>query len=278
MDKEKLIAIVSKLERKDGRLDGNKTKEIEKYLTKEEIALIDKSIDAKSLIEKVFLVSKRLWEVPICPTCGKKLRFTGKYRKFCSVRCAKLNKDFTDNQIKKSIEKYGTRWPSQSSEVKEKIKSTCLNRYGVTTTLIEKKTKEKIKETWIDKHGVDNPWKNAKVQEKRKQTWIDKYGVDNPLKDDDVKRTHQESCLKKYGVKHIGECELIRQKIKKTMLEKHGVASFLEIPWVIEKSHNKETIAKSNVTKRKNHTFNTSKSEEKTFEILKERYPDVIRQ
>ena len=40
-------------------------------------------------------------------------------------------------------------------------------------------TKEKIKKTCIKKYGVDNPFKDNNIKEKIKATFNDKYGSDN---------------------------------------------------------------------------------------------------
>ena len=108
---------------------------------------------------------------------------------------------------------------------------------------------------YIDKYGVDNPSKSEEVKNKYKQTCLEKYGVDNPYKSDWVKTKIKQSCLEKYGVTNIGK------------LQSH-----------INKLSNKEIVNKRNETKRKNKTFNTSKPEEQTYIILKEKYPDIIRQ
>ena len=108
---------------------------------------------------------------------------------------------------------------------------------------------------YINKYGVDNPSKSEEVKNKYKQTCLEKYGVDNPYKSDCVKTKIKQSCLEKYGVTNIGKLQL------------H-----------INKLSSKEIINKRNETKRKNKTFNTSKPEDQTYIILKEKYPDIIRQ
>ena len=62
------------------------------------------------------------------------------------------------------------------------------------------------------------------------------------------------------------------------MLSRYGVASALSLKSSIKKSHTKEVIDKINESKRKNHTFNTSKFEEEMFSYIKEKFPSVKRQ
>ena len=78
----------------------------------------------------------------------------------------------------------------------------------------------------------------------------------------------------KYGVENNFdlpwlEKKKIRMKIIKTCLEKYGVSCNLV---------SQESIDKMIETKRKNHTFNTSKPEEELFLYIKSKFPSVKRQ
>ena len=84
--------------------------------------------------------------------------------------------------------------------------------------------------------------------------------------------------MKNYGVDSPGKSKEIQNRIKTTMLSRYGVASGLSLKSSIEKSHTKEVIDKINESKRKNHTFNTSKFEEEMFYYIKEKFPSVKRQ
>lgn len=94
-------------------------------------------------------------------------------------------------------------------------------------------------------------------REKARKTCLEKYGVDNPKKSEDVKRKSEDTCLKRYGVR----CPT-------------------QMRSVVEYTHSKECIAKQNNTKRTNHTFNTSKTEEFLYKELIRKYGknDVVRQ
>ena len=80
--------------------------------------------------------------------------------------------------------------------------------------------------------------------------------------------------MEKYGIDNNFnlpwlEQEKIRMKIHKTCLEKYGVFCNLV---------SKENIDKMIESKRKNHTFNTSKPEEELYLYIKEKFPSVVRQ
>jgi hypothetical protein len=58
------------------------------------------------------------------------------------------------------MEKYGVVNPSQIPEVKEKIKNTCLEKYGNETFFGSEYATNKIKETCLKKYGVENIMQN----------------------------------------------------------------------------------------------------------------------
>lgn len=115
---------------------------------------------------------------------------------------------FNTIEHKKAIqEKYGVDNIGQSTDIKDKMKSTFQQRYGVNNAQQILKVKEKKKKTNIQRYGQDgfNPTKT-------KQTLQKKYGVDNPLKS-----------------------EYIRNKIKNTLLERYGVEHPMQNPEIYEK-------------------------------------------
>lgn len=130
----------------------------------------------------------------------------------------------------------------------------------------------------MEKYGVDNPLKFEKIKEKLKETCLEKYGSTSPLGSKIIYNKTKETLKKNYGVDSPGKSKEIQNRIKTTMLSRYGVVSGLSFKSSIEKSHTKEVIDKINESKRKNHTFNTSKFEEEMFSYIKEKFPFVKRQ
>ena len=64
------------------------------------------------------------------------------------------------------MERLGVEYPSQSEEIKDKIKATNLERLGVEYPLQSEEIKDKIKATCLKKYGVENPMQNAEISEK----------------------------------------------------------------------------------------------------------------
>lgn len=244
-----------------------------------------------------------------CEKCGKETSksLRVKLEEFKPI-CKKCNTSRT------CLEKYGVDNPAKSEIVQKKVKNTCLAKYGFDNPNKNKNVKEKSKQTCLMKYGVDNPSRAESVKRKREDTFIKKFGVDNPSKASGPKNKSRQTCLERYGSenpfssKYIQEkarktllekygaepfrSEVIRNKSKKTLLNKYGVDSYSKTKEYKEKykitsltkygvdnpAKCPKIIAKCLNTKRKNHTFNSSRPEEKVYEILKSKYPNVIRQ
>lgn len=110
------------------------------------------------------------------------------------------------------------------------------------------------------------------------QTCLEKYGWRHNWQDpEEQKRSHskeakekmKQTCLEKYGCEVSSQSNIVKQHRKETCLKKYGVTHEMKL-----KNH----VDKVNNTKRINNTFNTSKTEEESYKLLKEKYPDIIRQ
>ena len=182
------------------------------------------------------------------------------------------------------LEKYGVDWGSKSFSAKLKSKETCLKKYGTEYYLNSEDCKEKTRNFYIKKYGVNtlNCSSIEEIYNRKRITWYQHYGVDHPFKSDIVKEKRKNTWIKKYGVEWIASSNEIRQKIINTNLIKYGyitpsknldVREKLRITW-----NKEETKEKQYATKRKNHTFNTSKPEEELFLYVKSKFPSVKRQ
>ena len=204
------------LRRYTSRIEGKYNKDIYEYL-------INRYNDSDSLKETLFRIYNGIEEHPKCPTCGKPLVFKGIFFKFCSNICAQSSDEIKQKIKQTCLEKYGVDNYNKTKESKEKIKQTCLEKYGVEYFWQSDECKEKIKQTCLEKYGVDSPLKSEKIRNKGKQTCLEKYGVDNPAKLEENKEKVKQTCLKKYGTISTTQCKEIRDKIKQTCLEKYGV-------------------------------------------------------
>lgn len=147
---------------------------------------------------------------------------------------------------------------------------TNIERYGVEYCIHNEEMREKQKRTCLERYGVENPSYN--------QTIKDKIGLKNSLNAKERMRKTKLTNLKKYGVESYTQTEEYRKKAKKTNIEKYGVECPFQRKDVIKITHSKEIIDKQMKTKRLNKTFNSSKIEDKIYNLLYQRFPLTKRQ
>lgn len=242
----------------------------------------DYSINYKEILDRIrFRIEKR----PTCKLCGNDVKYKGllngipTYKEYCSCSCAQ-----------------------KSKETRRKYKENCINKYGVDNTFKIKEVQEKRKKTLFNNYGVIVPSKSEIIKNKIKNTCIEKYGCESPLGNSDIRKTIENTFMNKYGsISPLGNKEFIRKKIK----EKYGVEFITQTNFVKKKikeslssEYSKQKRINTNInrygvpypgmcesikqrkndTKRKNHTFNTSKPEKELFLYIKKKFPDAVNQ
>jgi len=136
----------------------------------------------------------------------------------------------------------------------ESKKKTLYKNFGVINVFQLDSVKQKIEQTSLEKYGVKSPKQSKIVNDKYKETCMKRYGADNAFKNKDIQEKYKETCLERYGVDH-------NWKIQEEQI----------------KSHSKEALDKCFRTQKKNGTVNKSKLEDKSFDLLKEKFNDVVR-
>lgn len=229
---------------------------MQKY-TKEELEYLNnRYADSSSLKETIYRIKHNIEDRPVCKGCGGKVKFVGGTRgfnKYCSRKCCAIH----DNNFSKEY-------------VKEKIRQTCLERYGVVNGGGSDTAIKKIKATKL-KHYGDEKFVNPT---KAKQTKLEKYGDENY---NNIKQNKQ-TCLERYGVEFVTQLSEFQSTVDSIMFAKYGVRRPLQIKNIKDRIDYNEIVEKSIKTKRNNNTFNKSKSEDKTYDLLCERFDTVLRQ
>lgn len=163
--------------------------------------------------------------IPRCK-CGKSLSWNAdkhQYRDFCSKKCTAI---YTQEKIKDTcIQKYGVPHFSQTESFTDKIKSTSIKKFGVTHYSKTKEFKTRTKDTNQQKFKVNYPAQSKVIQQKMKETCIKNFGVENPMQSDIVKEKLFKTNLEKYGVKNPLKSTEVKNKVKKTMIQKYGVSN-----------------------------------------------------
>ena len=141
------------------------------------------------------------------------------------------------------LERYGVTTTLKNKDVIEKIKNTLFKKYGVTSPLQSLEIKEKFKNTCLEKYGVKNPTLNNEIQEKVKNTCLQKYGCNNPFQSSDIKDKIKAYNKDKYGFECNSKSQELKDKYKDTCLKKYGVDSHTKLDSV------KDKIKQTNILK-----------------------------
>ena len=266
--------------------------------------------DSQSLRETIKRIQYNIEIRPVCVICGKPVKFlNGKKNQLFNKTCCKEHANMLDgitvkkvlkdiysdvnkkqginNKIRETcLLKYGNEHYSNRIKAKE----TCLQRYGVTSPLKSEIFKQKSKETCLQRYGVEYTGQIPEKIEKTHKVCLEKYGVDSVFKVQKFRNQSLDTCIKKYAsdeddinsIVNIGQLKYVKDKIKNTCLEKYGVENPMQTQYyknlissILSSNEIQEKIYN---TKLLNNSFNISYQEDVCFDLLKEKYSDCIRQ
>ena len=155
-------------------------------------------------------------------------------------------------------------------ESKNRYQHHCCPSCASSDSLVSDEEKQKrinkVKETW--KAKTKDELKSINI--KQRKTKLEKYGSET--------YNNSKKALKTYEEKH-GHKRTIKP-MSDGVFKKYGCKTYLDIYYKTNIRNSKELIDKINKTKKNNHTFNTSKSEERCYNILINKFgvDNVIRQ
>ena len=170
----------------DDNKSGHRTRE--KWLINNNINLYNNIINYCNGELSTIQFKLKIWHyindinyIPQCE-CGTNLNFKKSLREgygtYCSISCTNKSDKHINLVKETNIKKYGGVSPSHSDDIKDKIKKTTLDKYGVDNIFKDVKY---IKEKTIEKHGISHISKLSSVKNKIRETNISKYGVSSPL-------------------------------------------------------------------------------------------------
>lgn len=158
-------------------------------------------------------------KLPKCPVCGKLPAFsTGRFLTYCSRRCSQLDKQ-------KFIKKYGTEHHLKSTEIRQKIEKTVIQRYGVNN--ISKVTREKARQTMLQRYGADNYTKTQEYKVKTLKTSMSKFGTPHPMLSPEIKSKVISKLTDRYPE--------IFEKVRENLIERYGTDHPMKVPHIKEK-------------------------------------------
>lgn len=250
----------------------NENKEIREYI---ENRFNDFTGNYKETLHRI---KYKIEEVPKCIICGKPLKYYGLSnmlyaKKVCSRKCQyeymktdefKSQQDYSYMKNSENIKRIQEKRKLKMDEIVKKTKETLLKRYGNPNY----NNRKKCKETLLEKYGVTNIMQLDSTKNKIKQTNLKRYGVEWSAQNKEINQKTIDTQIKKYGGVFNPE------KVKQTNIEKYGVEKPFMSHEIQNKVESKRDIiqAKTNITKRINGTFNTSKPENISKILLENKF------
>lgn len=179
----------------------------------------------KSASELIWSLIHGIYERPICEVCGGETKFIGVkngFRSTCSVKCSANNKKVKDKIKSTCISRYGCHF-TQTQEHKQLL----ISRYGIKPgSFGTQEHKNKI----FEKYGVDNVFKSDKIKDKIKKTLMDRYGVDNPQRCARIQSQTKNTNLIRYGVEYPIQNSAIFDKCMRNQLQSRYKLKTMTLP------------------------------------------------
>ena len=261
--------------------------------------------DSDCMTETIRRIEYKLEERPVCKWCGGHVSFNGYHKgsmHYSACCCSSCHAKYTkDKRFETNIKKYGRKnfgsaekvkeyWishygvdnPAKTDFVKKKMRETNLRKYGFNCSSKSEIVKEKIKQTCLKRYGVEYTGQIEEAKEKSKKTCLEKYGSEYYIGSKDCLEKTIEFSKQNYNVDWFTKSEEIKNKAKKTMLRRYGVEYSMQIPknkeYMSYLMSSYEMQERRYNTMKRNHTFNSSSTEEEFFLYIKSRFPTVVRQ
>ena len=251
--------VIQKLVTTSGRINSNISRnlpnDIKQYLEQR----FDNITSWKEALYNIIHPNEDIY----CPICGKLKKFYNNRDKMKHTKFLHYgNEKYINVELikKTKLERYG----NENFVNSEKALKTKLERYGSYVNT------EKLKKAW-------NNFSDEKMNDiinKRKETKLKKYGSKNFVNSEKAKQTK----LKKYNDQTFNN----RTKAYQTMLNIYGVKNYANTQeWkdkISDKKWQENRKKKEYETKKKHNSFNISKNENIIYNLLLEKYNNVIRQ
>ena len=261
--------------------------------------------DSDCITETIRRIEYKLEERPVCKWCGGHVSFNGYHKgsmHYSACCCSSCHAKYTkDKRFETNIKKYGRKnfgsaekvkeyWishygvdnPAKTDFVKKKMRETNLRKYGFNCSSKSEIVKEKTKQTCLKRYGVEYAGQIEEAKEKSKKTCLEKYGSEYYIGSKDCLEKTIEFSKQNYNVDWFTKSEEIKNKAKKTMLRRYGVEYSMQIPknkeYMSYLMSSYEMQERRYNTMKRNHTFNSSSTEEELFLYIKSRFPKVVRQ
>lgn len=196
--------------------------------------------DSTGIRETLWRIKEKIEIRPVCKVCGKPVVFACQngviFQQTCSPQCSGKDKDRQEKIKNTCLKKYGTTCTFKSEEIKEKIKNTCMELYGVPNGGGTAQAIEKAKRTTKERYGEEYYTRTKEYKERAREVNQRKYGKDYYTQTEEYKERAKATCLEKYGTEYSVQAESVKEKSKESCLKKYGTEYATQSEIVKEKS------------------------------------------
>jgi very-short-patch-repair endonuclease len=221
---------------------------------KEEFEGIYNSLKITNPRQLIFHYKNNLQQIPSCK-CGNNLSWnqdSRKYRIYCSKSCSA--KFSVLEKKKKNLSQLGVEWHSQTSDWKNKVEKTSMEKYNQKHYSQTESFQQSVINTNRKKYGVDYPSQSKEISEKTINAWIDKFQTTNPFLLESVKEKIKKTNKQRYGTEYPSQNKRIKEKTRQTNIKKYGVENPSQVHEFLlkrtnsfkENYYNPETLNKLN--------------------------------
>lgn len=234
-------------------LDNKGIEKYDKELYDDIIKFKDKfySLNMSKFSELLYCYLKDIIKNPICKQCNinktKFKQFGFGYYENCSTKCSSNSKDKKEKIKNTCLEKYGHINVAHGEEISKRIKQTNIKKYGHEYAIKSEDVKDKIKQTNIKRYGCECTFQLEEVKSKIKETCLERYGVDNPSKNTEVKKKSLESNINGGFWFKWNDKELDSLKNYRASVRYHTYKNFSEYYYEINPKKLKISIKEYNI-------------------------------
>lgn len=137
---------------------------------------------------------------------------------------------------KTNQERYGCDHYMKTSEGKERVKATNLEKYGVEYGLQSPEIRKKIIATNNERYGCDYYTSTEEFREKVVETNLEKYGVEYCLQSPEIRKKIEDTTLNRYGVSNVAKHDSpLRKMIDQSNRDKYNGVMFTQTSDFIDK-------------------------------------------
>jgi hypothetical protein len=136
--------------------------------------------------------------------------------------CSCFMAHFTATSAATNLAKRGVRNAAQSQDVKDRMRATCMERFGVPLSGLSVERREKAEATNLARYGTKNAFASETIRHALRERTRAEYGVDHISQLPSHQDRMRDGVRAAYGVDNVAQHPEVRAKIAATNLVRYG--------------------------------------------------------